>query len=148
MNYSLAGGEGLEFEVHSLYAALQGLSDRRKARGKRYELALVLTLSVLAKLAGQDEPEGMAEWVKLRGERLRDGLGLSRERMPHAVSYRRVLGEAVNIEEFEQVLGAFFKRCAGSKSPSMGRAYVGRLSRDRRVAYTCWQSTHPTAGWS
>jgi hypothetical protein len=94
-NYTIPCTVEIEFEVNSLYAAFQGVSDRRKARGKRYELAVVLSLSVLAKLAGQDEPEGMADWVKLRGETLRDRLGLSRETMPHAVTYRRVLGEAM-----------------------------------------------------
>jgi len=116
MNYTLASDDEIQFDVNSLYATFQRLSDRRKARGKRYELALVLTLSVLAKLAGQDEPEGMAEWVKLRGETLRDGLGISRETLPHAVTYRRVLGEAVNIEELEQVVGAFFERCASNSN--------------------------------
>jgi len=105
MNYSIA--TGIRFEVNSLYEAFGQLSDRRKARGKRYELAL---LSVLAKLAGEDEPEGMAEWVKLRGEVLREALGIKRAAMPHAVTYRRVLGEAVDIVEFEQVMNAFWKR--------------------------------------
>ena len=75
MNYTIAPSEKIEFELNSLYATFEQLSDRRKARGKRYELALILTLSVLAKLAGQDEPEGIAEWVKLRGESLACGIG-------------------------------------------------------------------------
>jgi hypothetical protein len=49
MNYSIKSGTGIEFEVKSLYEAFQKLSDGRKRRGRRYELALILTLSVLAK---------------------------------------------------------------------------------------------------
>lgn len=111
MNYNIKPEEGITFEIKSLYAVFQKLSDGRKRRGRRYELALILTLSVLAKLAGEDEPEGMAAWVKLRGETLRKDLGLARESLPHAVTYRRVLGHAVNIEEFERVLGQFFAEC-------------------------------------
>lgn len=39
--------------VVSLYEALQKLPDPRRAQGKRYELALIVCLVVLAKLAGQ-----------------------------------------------------------------------------------------------
>jgi hypothetical protein len=39
--------------VASLYQALQKVPDRRHSQGKRYELALILCLIVLAKLAGQ-----------------------------------------------------------------------------------------------
>jgi hypothetical protein len=113
MNYTIKPAARIEFEVKSLYEAFEKLSDGRKRRGRRHELALILTLSVLAKLAGEDEPEGMADWVKLRGERLRHALGLSCDKLPHAVTYRRVLGHAVNIEEFERVVGQFFETCGG-----------------------------------
>jgi len=96
MNYSMKVDEPVEFEVNSLYEALLTVRDKRKARGKRYGLASVLTLSVLAKLGGEDEPEGMAEWVKRRAEQLRDSLGMTRPSMPHAVTYRRVLGQAID----------------------------------------------------
>ena len=113
MNYSTQAEEGAEFEVNSLYEALLRIKDKRKARGKRYRLASVLTLSVLAKLGGEDTPEGMAAWVKYRWRELRRGLGLKRDSMPHASTYRRVLGLAIDIQEFERVLGTFFKTCAG-----------------------------------
>ena len=111
MNCNMKAVPEVEFEVNSLYEVLQKVSDKRKARGKRYRLATMLTLSILAKLGGEDEPEGMAEWVKHRAEQWRDCLGLSRAVMPHAVTYRRVLGQAIDITEVEQVLGAFFERC-------------------------------------
>jgi predicted transposase YbfD/YdcC len=41
---------------------------------------------------------------------------MRREQLPHAVTYRRVLGYAVNIEEFEQVMGQFFEACGGQAS--------------------------------
>src|SRR5258708_28731679 len=107
MNYSMKVKADVEFEVNSLYEALLKVSDKRKARGKRYGLATLLTLSVLAKLGGEDTPEGMAEWGKLRAEALRTALGLSRQSMPHAVTYRRVLGKAMDMQELEQVLGEF-----------------------------------------
>jgi len=111
MNYTIVAGRDVEFEVNSLYETLLKLGDKRKARGKRYGLASVLTLSVLAKLGGEDTPTGMAEWVSHRAEELRGSLGLKRERMPHAVTYRRILGQAVDIDELEQVVGRFFQAC-------------------------------------
>ena len=111
MNYSMKVDGAVEFEVNSLYEALLRVTDKRQARGKRYGLASVLTLSVLAKLGGEDEPEGMAEWVRHRGHELRESLGMKRPEMPHAVTYRRILGHAIDVEELEQVLGAFFNGC-------------------------------------
>ncbi len=113
MNYNPQAEQGVEFEVNSLYEALLRIKDKRKARGRRYSLATMLTLSVLAKLGGEDTPEGMAAWVKYRWLELRRGLGLKRDSMPHASTYRRILGLAIDIEEFETVLGTFFKTCAG-----------------------------------
>src|SRR5215212_5678515 len=83
MNYSIQGGQDVEFEVNSLYETLLRISDKRKARGRRYRSATVLTLSVLAKLGGEDTPEGMAEWVKYRSAELQGGLGLCR--MPQRI---------------------------------------------------------------
>jgi hypothetical protein len=74
-------------------------------------LAVVLTLSVLAKLGGEDTPEGMAGWVKYRWEELRRGLGLEGERAPHGSTYRRILGLAIDMTQFEAVLSTFFKGC-------------------------------------
>ena len=50
MNESMKVEGAVEFEVNSLYEALLRVHEKRKARGKRYGLAHVLTLSVLAKL--------------------------------------------------------------------------------------------------
>jgi predicted transposase YbfD/YdcC len=102
----------LVFDLRSLYAYLSRLKDRRKARGVRYPLADALTLMTLAKLGGEDGPRGMAEWLQERAEELVDLLKLSRASMPHPVTLSRILGQAVDAEEFEQVLAAYFDQAA------------------------------------
>jgi hypothetical protein len=49
----------------ALYEALQQVKDGRKKRGRRYALALILTLLLLARLAGETEIRGAAQWIKL-----------------------------------------------------------------------------------
>src|SRR5215469_934022 len=50
--------------ITSLYVAFQGLTDPRKQQGKRYELAVVLTVLVLAKLAGETTLSAATHWVR------------------------------------------------------------------------------------
>lgn len=68
--------------VISLYEAFQGLTDPRRGQGKRYQLALILSLLVLAKLAGQQTLSGATEWIRHRSKMLVQRFGLSREEMP------------------------------------------------------------------
>ncbi|MDW8278099.1 MAG: ISAs1 family transposase [Anaerolineales bacterium] len=105
----------LVFEIGSLYAHFQGLHDKRKPRGLRYPLALVLLLIVLAKLCGEDRPSGIAEWAKHRADLLAEWLKLGRKSMPHHSTYRRILADGVCVEELEQVNRAFLseKQCFG-----------------------------------
>jgi predicted transposase YbfD/YdcC len=95
--------EGLVFDVGSLFARFQTLSDKRKRRGVRYSLALILVLIVLAKTCGENHPSGIAEWAKHRSEMLVGLLKLERKKLPHHSTYRRILAEVVNVEELEQV---------------------------------------------
>lgn len=67
---SAAGDDGFVIEIGQVYEKLSTLSDGRQSKGKRYPLAAVLMFMLLAKLAGQDRPYGMAQWVALRGRQL------------------------------------------------------------------------------
>lgn len=58
--------ERFVFSIGELMATLHQLTDPRKARGKRYTLPFLLILILLAKLAGEDTPKGIAEWLQLR----------------------------------------------------------------------------------
>lgn len=100
------------------------MRDKRKARGKRDGLATVLTMRGLAKLGGEDERAGMAEWVKWR-----DLPGMRRPTLAHAVTYRRGLGQAIDIQEVAQVLGEFLGRCQakGQQWAKEGQTLRGTL---------------------
>ena len=113
MNYSTLAqalahdGDGVVFDLDSLYSRLADLTDRRPRRGRRYALALVLLLALVAthrptranspghgQLAGQDTPDGIAEWVKLRRDFFVEVFQVKWGRLPHAMTYRRVLAQA------------------------------------------------------
>mgnify|MGYP003290600648 CR=1 FL=1 len=92
---------GQVINLGGLYQRFGALKDRRKAKGKRYELAMILLVMVLAKLCGEDKPSGIAEWVALRGAWIAQVLGLKRKSMPSHHTYRRTLADHVDAQEFE-----------------------------------------------
>jgi len=114
MNYntlidSLAqDSEGVVFDLGSLYSRLTVLTDHRHRRGVRYELAVILMAVIVAKLAGQDKPEGIAEWVKLRTDFFVDVFQVKRATMPHAMTYRRVLDDAALAAELDTLTREYF----------------------------------------
>src|SRR5437763_14659235 len=60
-------GQGsLAIDAASLYRAFEQVKDGRKKKGKRYPLALILTLLMLGKMAGEKTINGIVDWVKER----------------------------------------------------------------------------------
>jgi predicted transposase YbfD/YdcC len=101
---------GRIINLSSLCARFQGLTDKRKAKGKRYALTTILMGIFLAKLCGEDKPSGIAEWVKLRAGMIVSALGLKRKEMPSHHTYRRVLVDGVNEDEFEELARKHHRR--------------------------------------
>lgn len=110
---------GFVVDLDSLYAHLARLRDRRHARGLRYALVTVLGCIVLAKLAGEDRLFGISQWVRYRKEVLADALHLDKPRAPCVNTYRAILGQVIDIEEFEQVVREFF-----AAQPQAGQSIV------------------------
>jgi len=96
------------FELRSLYAYLEEVNDLRNPKGVRYRLADVLTLILLAKMSGEDEVKGMAQWLKHRCEGLVAMLGLPRQTMPHETTLSRILGLGIDEDELERILQRYF----------------------------------------
>ena len=115
-------------DLVSLYNRFQGLNDKRKAKGKRYELATILMGIFLAKLCGEDKPSGIAEWVRLREQWITRMLGLKREHMPHHNTYRRVLAEGIDEEEFEGLAQEHFKH-SGETGYHVVASMDGKMAR-------------------
>lgn len=96
MNYTTCEGAmeqaGLPVEGDALtvYRAFEQVSDGRHKRGVRYSVALILTLIVLAKLAGMTTPRAIAEWVRLRAGWLSKVLPVTRKDFPCAATYSNV----------------------------------------------------------
>jgi predicted transposase YbfD/YdcC len=112
-------GEGLVFELGSLYSYFESIKDKRKPKGLRYPLAVILTLIVLAKLCGQDRPSGIAEWAQNRARTLAKALHLKRAAMPHHSTYRRILEDVIEVNELEGMVSQFLK-----SRPKAGRSVV------------------------
>lgn len=103
-------GTRLEAEaVTSLYHALQVLPDPRRKQGRRYSIAVLLCLVILAKLAGEQTMSGVTEWVRHRGPLLAQRLGLRRASMPCQTTYSQVLAR-VDGQHLDALLRAFFVR--------------------------------------
>lgn len=109
-----SGTEAFLFDVGSLVERFNALADQRKAKGKRYSLALVLLLTVLAKLSGEDTPYGIAEWARHRSEALVTMLRLKRKTMPCHNTYRRVLAEAVDVDQLQEVTSEYLQQGTSS----------------------------------
>ncbi len=109
-------GAGIVFDVDSLYARLQGLSDKRKRRGLRYTLVLILMIILLAKICGENHPSGIAEWAKHRSGELVNWFRLKHKEMPNHMTYRRILADIVNVEELERVSSEYLS----------GKKYFGK----------------------
>src|SRR5215831_1912691 len=94
----------LSIDSRSLYCALEQVKDGRKARGKRYPLALIFTLLLLGKLAGETTIEGALEWVNLRANLLKKHLDWPR-RFPSNATVTRALA-CCDAEQLVQVVAA------------------------------------------
>jgi predicted transposase YbfD/YdcC len=113
MEYSTIGkgqemsAEGVVYDKGSIYGRLQGLTDLRKARGKRYSLTTVLMIVLLAKLSGANSPTEIAEWGVYHQSEIEALLRIKLKRMPERSTYRRILAYKVYETEVERLVGEY-----------------------------------------
>lgn len=119
------------FDLAGLLVGLGELTDRRGARGRRYALAPLLLLMVLAKLAGEDTPSGIADWVALRASVLSAALRLTWSRMPHHNTFRRVVALVLEPDELDRAVSLHLIRLASLQGIRLSRliAFDGKTPR-------------------
>lgn len=96
-------------QIPSLYLVCQQVTDGRKARGKRYDLAGVLLVLVWAKLAGMSSVLAVSEWAKDQDMAIRTSVGLGWKRMPCANTSSYVLAR-LDSQQVNAHLAAWFVR--------------------------------------
>jgi hypothetical protein len=118
------------FPLTQLARLLTTLVDRRARRGVRYPLAPLLTIAVVAKLAGQSRLEPLADWARQPAPELARVYGLNRLSMPHQTTWSRILAKAVDMNalEFDFPFDRFLGRLG--------------LSDERPRRYTCPTPAH------
>ncbi len=107
-------GWSAESEALSVYQALEQLTDPRRAQGKRYSLALLLTCVLLAKMAGETTLQAITEWVRLRSSWLQEVLPETRAQFPCAATSSKVL-RSIDPEQVNQLLMELLTRVRASK---------------------------------
>lgn len=111
--------DAIALDVDDLMSYLNRLTDTRDRRGKIYSLGLVLTVVILAKLAGEDKPSGIAEWIRLRRESLVTLFKCRHHRMPCLNSIRWILQEIVSVEELERTLTRYLHETYGGQESQL-----------------------------
>lgn len=93
----------------ALYEAFKQVKDGRKKRGCRYSLALILTLLLLARLAGETDLRAAAQWIRLRKGWIIEHLHLRRASVPCAGTYAYAL-ERIDAQELLTVVAGCLTR--------------------------------------
>ncbi len=106
--------EPFAFSLQALVERLHTIPDLRAPRGVRYPLPVVLTVAVLAKLAGHGKLRAVAEWAGLRAQQLCPLLGFERTTLPHPTTWSRIFGTALDSAALDEVVGQFFAQLCSS----------------------------------
>jgi len=126
------GETGIIYDLGSLYDRFQGISDSRKAHGKRYSLTTLLVIIFLAKLCGKDRPGEIADWAKNHAGELSQLLKLKRSWMPHHNTIRRVFQDILDEAEFDRMAQEYSQQEQSGEGEVL--AMDGKALRGTRVA--------------
>lgn len=106
--------EALGVDAASLYQAFEQVKDGRKAKGKRYPLALLFTLLLLGKMAGETTFEGIIDWIGERKSALKTLLNWPKD-FPVEKTYRDALAKCDHREIVKTIAQVLLKAKAVEK---------------------------------
>lgn len=102
--------------LSELASYLNQLNDPRDRRGRVYELGPVLVMIIMARLAGQDKPSGVFEWIRYRTREIARQFRLSKERTPCLNTIRTILSKVIGLDELEKVFSTYLIERFGGQS--------------------------------
>lgn len=123
----------LSIDPASLYRAFEQVKDGRKAKGRRYPLALVLTLLMLGKLAGETTIAGIVDWIKERKGELKRLLNWPKGFPVHS-TYSAALA-ACDGQELAQVIAQVLVRARAAEqgTGAPGHGPTGAAAKEQLI---------------
>lgn len=94
--------------MKNLVEILTEIEDFRKARGKRYELVVILTMAIVAIMCGCKSYSAIAQWGRDYKGEITQALGFRRKKTPCKATLYRIF-KNVKIEEIEEKVGRYCK---------------------------------------
>jgi len=101
----------------TLVPYLKAVPDTRHARGKQYELWVLLTVLCTALISGQKTVWGIVQWALLHANELISYVELSKQRMPSASTFYVTLRN-IGIEGLERHIGEMGTKMEAENRPS------------------------------
>jgi predicted transposase YbfD/YdcC len=126
------GETGIVHDRDRLYGRFHDIRDSRGAKGKQYSLVTLMVVIFLAKLAGKDKPDEIADWAKNHAAELAGLLELKRQQMPSHSTIRRVFHTILDEAEFDRMAQAYNQQEQTGQGKSL--AMDGKALRGTRIA--------------
>ena len=101
--------------IGELYAALEQVNDKRQAKGKRYTIGILLIVVILSKLCGENTPYGIAEWAKMRAEKLQKLFGYHRRVSPSNKTIQRLTATSLEDKNLQGTTRRYLHRTYGGQ---------------------------------
>ncbi|MEE4238538.1 MAG: ISAs1 family transposase [Anderseniella sp.] len=111
--------DAIVFDIRDLETRFEQLTDPRGARGKIYPLSMILTMVILAKLAGEDKPTGITEWIRLRCDSFVKLFNAKHRRMPCLNIIRGVLQDIVSLAELQKIFNHYLYETYGGQQSQL-----------------------------
>lgn len=135
MQYTATASTGVSvtFAVETLPQAFATVPDPRRKQGKRYSVAAILSLAVVAVLANHTSVLAIAEWAARQTRHVRHALGFVRDTTPHQTTIQRLLARLEPADVAAAVAYVFDPLAPGEVRPrgSQGVALDGKAQRGR-----------------
>lgn len=106
---------GIILDMSQLAEQLAQIPDKRKARGKRYTLSLLLQVIIIAKLSGENTPTGIAEWARLRSKELQTFFGYHRAIKPGHNTIRRTMASSLHDADLQKFIKRYLHQTYGGQ---------------------------------
>ena len=125
----------------SLLEVLRSIPDRRRAEGKRFDLATVLLYTILGMVAGANSYRQMHEFIRVHRQRLNEAFGLALRYAPSYTGLRDIL-QGVDPKALEVAFRTHANALAPASTGMVAIAVDGKTLRGSFDAFADKKAAH------